>query len=90
MIVALYLGNMKMILLLSLISIICSCVHKNADKEVWKDLQEKMLCGMGRLVCCRSDFSFVYRSAFCGNQDALRVRFRRLRHPNSKGRHRTG
>ena len=42
MIVALYLGNMKMILLLSLISIICSYVHKNADKEVWKDLQEKV------------------------------------------------
>lgn len=38
MIVALYLGNMKMILLLSLISIICSCIHKNADKKVWKDL----------------------------------------------------
>ena len=35
MIVALYLGNMKMIVLLSLISTVCSCVHKNADKEVW-------------------------------------------------------
>ena len=34
MIVALYLGNMKMIVLLSLISTVCSCVHKNADKEV--------------------------------------------------------
>ena len=42
MIVALYLGNMKMILLLSLISITSSCIHKNADKEVWKDLQEKV------------------------------------------------
>lgn len=42
MIVALYLGNMRMILLLSLISMTSSCVHKNADKEVWKDLQEKV------------------------------------------------
>lgn len=42
MIVALYLGNMKMFLLLSLISITCSCIHKNADNEVWKDLLEKV------------------------------------------------
>ena len=41
MIVALYLGNMKMFLLLSLISIMCSCVHKNTDEEVWKDLLGK-------------------------------------------------
>lgn len=34
MIVALYLGNMKMILLLSLISITSSCIHKNADIKV--------------------------------------------------------
>lgn len=27
-----------MIVLLFLISTVCSCVHKNADKEVWKDL----------------------------------------------------
>ncbi|WP_455624343.1 hypothetical protein [Parabacteroides sp.] len=32
---------MKMILLLSLISTMYSCVHKNTDKEIWKDLQEK-------------------------------------------------
>ena len=41
MIVALYLGNMKMFLLLSLISTMCSCVHKNTDEEVWKDLLGK-------------------------------------------------
>ena len=41
MIVALYLGNMKMFLLLSLISIMCSCVHKNTDEEVWKVLLGK-------------------------------------------------
>lgn len=41
MIVVLYLDNMKMILLLSLISIMYSCIHKNNDKETWKDLLEK-------------------------------------------------
>ena len=41
MIVALYLGNMKIFLLLSLISIMCSCVHKNTDEKVWKDLLGK-------------------------------------------------
>ena len=41
MIVALYLGNMKMFLLLLLISTMCSCVHKNTDEEVWKDLLGK-------------------------------------------------
>ena len=41
MIVALYLGNMKMFLLLSLISTMCSCVHKNTNEEVWKDLLGK-------------------------------------------------
>lgn len=41
MIVALYLGNMKIFLLLSLISTMCSCVHKNTDEEVWKDLLGK-------------------------------------------------
>ena len=30
-----------MFLLLSLISIMCSCVHKNTDEEVWKDLLGK-------------------------------------------------
>ena len=43
MIVALYLGNMKMFLLLSLISIMCSCVHKNTYEEVWKDLLGKTI-----------------------------------------------
>ena len=32
---------MKILLLLSLISIMCSCVHKNTDEEVWKDLLGK-------------------------------------------------
>lgn len=41
MIVALYLGNMKIFLLLSLISTMCSCVHKNTDEKVWKDLLGK-------------------------------------------------
>ena len=32
---------MKILLLLSLISTMCSCLHKNADEGIWKNLPDK-------------------------------------------------
>lgn len=32
---------MKILLLLSLISTMCSCLHKNADERIWKNLPDK-------------------------------------------------
>ena len=59
MIVALYLGNMKMFLLLSLISIMCSCVHKNTDEEVWKDLLGKTTSLIRIRINIRIRFSWI-------------------------------